>query len=126
VADRLASRRGLCGKPPALDAHQEQGNGYDRDKNTDFLNATHGAARVRSFLERLAVRDKVSASTQNQALNPLVMLFRKGLSKELGELGELAPAKRPKRMTFNTQSKMLAARSEATGPNYALHDLFNF
>jgi integron integrase len=55
-------------------------------------------AKVRSFLERLAVRDKVSASTQNQALNALVMFFREGLSKELGELGEFAPAKRPKRI----------------------------
>jgi integron integrase len=55
-------------------------------------------AKVRSFLERLAVRDKVSASTQNQALNALVMFFREGLSKELGELGEFAPAKRPRRI----------------------------
>jgi hypothetical protein len=52
-------------------------------------------AKVRSFLERLAVRDEVSASTQNQVLNALVMFFREGLSKELGEF---APAKRPKRM----------------------------
>jgi Phage integrase, N-terminal SAM-like domain len=43
-----------------------------------------GADRVRAFLERLAVVGKVSASTQNQALNALVFFFREGLGKELG------------------------------------------
>ena len=33
-----------------------------------------GAAEVRAFLEHLAVAGRVSASTQNQALNALVFL----------------------------------------------------
>jgi integron integrase len=56
------------------------------------------ADRVRAFLERLAVVAKVSASTQNQALNALVFFFREGLGKELGQLGKFAPAKRPRRI----------------------------
>lgn len=54
--------------------------------------------KVRSYLEMLAVRGKVSASTQNQALNALVFFFREGLGKELGELGQFAPAKRPRKL----------------------------
>jgi integron integrase len=56
------------------------------------------AGRVRAFLERLAVVGKVSASTQNQALNALVFFFREGLGKELGQLGEFTPAKRPRKI----------------------------
>jgi integron integrase len=52
------------------------------------------AGKVRGFLERLAVQGKVSASTQNQALNALVFFFREGLSRDLGELGEFRAARR--------------------------------
>lgn len=57
-----------------------------------------GAAEVREFLEGLAVRGKVAASTQNQALNALVFYFREGLRRELGELGEFERAKGPRRL----------------------------
>jgi hypothetical protein len=46
----------------------------------------------------LAVLAKLSASTQNQALNALVFFFREGLGKELGQLGEFTPAKRPRKI----------------------------
>ena len=49
-----------------------------------------GAGEVRSFLAGLALRGRVAAATQNQALNALVFYFREGLGRELGELGELA------------------------------------
>jgi integron integrase len=55
-------------------------------------------ASVRAFLEGLAVEQKVTASTQNQALNALVFFFREGLDQELGELGEFTPAQRPCRL----------------------------
>ena len=57
-----------------------------------------GAAEVRGFLEHLAVERKVSASTQNQALNAIVFLYRHVLKMPLGELGEFTPAKRPRRV----------------------------
>jgi Phage integrase, N-terminal SAM-like domain/Phage integrase family len=56
------------------------------------------ADKVHRYLEKLAVADKVSASTQNQALNALVFFFREGLGKQLGELGEFTPAKRPRKI----------------------------
>src|SRR5690606_35166222 len=52
-----------------------------------------GAADVRSFLEDLAVRSKVAASTQNQALSALLFLYRHVLEQPL-QLGEFKRAKR--------------------------------
>jgi integron integrase len=57
-----------------------------------------GALEVRQFLDRLAVQGKVSASTQNQALNALVFFFREGLQRALGELGDFERAKAPRRL----------------------------
>ena len=57
-----------------------------------------GAAEVVSFLEYLAVRNKVAASTQNQALNALVFLYGQVLDRPLDELGNFVRAKRPKRL----------------------------
>jgi hypothetical protein len=57
-----------------------------------------GAMEVKAFLEELAVGAKVSASTQNQALNALVFYFREGLQRQFGELGDFERAKRPRRL----------------------------
>lgn len=57
-----------------------------------------GAHEVRSFLEYLAIRRKVSASTQNQALNALVFLYDQVLGNKLGELEAFARAKRPRNL----------------------------
>ena len=40
----------------------------------------------------------MSASTQNQALNAIVFLFREVLLIQLGEFGDFARAKRPRRL----------------------------
>ena len=53
--------------------------------------------QVQGYLEYLAVERKVSASTQNQALNALVFLFKNVLEQPLGEL-EFPRARRPKRL----------------------------
>lgn len=53
---------------------------------------------VAAFLEKLAVRDRVAASTQHQALNALVFFFSQALGRELGDLGGFAKAKRPQRL----------------------------
>jgi len=52
--------------------------------------------RVRSYLEKLAPR--TSASTQNQALNAIVFLYRDVMQQPLGDLGKWARAKRPARL----------------------------
>jgi len=55
------------------------------------------ADHVESFLTHLAVSRRVSASTQNQALNALVFLFRDVVKKEIGEFNAVR-AKRPIRL----------------------------
>jgi hypothetical protein len=41
---------------------------------------------IRNFLTQLAVKGRVSISTQKQALNALVFLFREALARDPGEL----------------------------------------
>ncbi len=57
-----------------------------------------GAERIRAFLEDLAVRGTVSASTQSQALDALAFLYKQVLGQSLDALGDFARAKRPKRL----------------------------
>jgi hypothetical protein len=47
-----------------------------------------GEADLKRYLEHLAVRGNVSASTQRQALNALVFLVREGFGKELGDFSD--------------------------------------
>jgi integron integrase len=60
--------------------------------------ATSDADAVRIFLSTLAVRRRVSASTQNQARSALVFLFRHGLGSPLAPLEGVTPAARPPRI----------------------------
>ena len=57
-----------------------------------------GAQEVGQFLSDLATTRKVAASTQNQAFNALLFLYREVLHKDWGELGEVERAKRPQRL----------------------------
>lgn len=58
---------------------------------------TLDAADVEWFLTGLATKRKVSASSQNQALNALVFLYRKVLGVELGRF-DAVRARRPRRL----------------------------
>ena len=75
-----------------------------------------GALEVKAFLTDLAVRGRVAASTQNQALNALVFLYRQVLDLSLGEIGEYARAKRPQRLpvvlTREEVQRLLAAMKD--------------
>jgi integron integrase len=53
-----------------------------------------GGAEVGEFLTALAVRDRVAASTQNQALNALLFLYREVLGIQLPWLDDVVRAKR--------------------------------
>ena len=59
-----------------------------------------GASEVELFLSHLAEKGHVAASTQNQALNALVFLYRRVLNNDLGDmqniskLGVISPADR--------------------------------
>src|SRR5438876_4206967 len=76
-----------------------------------------GAREIEMFLTDLAVRGKVAASTQNQALNALVFLYKEVLHIEPGEFSAVR-AKRPERLpvvlTKAEASKLLAAMKPGT------------
>ena len=57
-----------------------------------------GAAEVEAFLTALAVRDKVSASTQNQALSALLFLYKQVLGVDLPWMSDIQRAKKPLRL----------------------------
>ena len=57
-----------------------------------------GAAEVRAYLTDLAVRQRVSASTQNQAFSALLFLFREVLGRKLEHLEDTPRAKSPVRL----------------------------
>jgi len=57
-----------------------------------------GADHVRQFLNYLVTEKHLSASSQNQALNALVFLYKHVLQIDLGPIGETMRAKRTKRI----------------------------
>ena len=57
-----------------------------------------GKAEVEEYLSYLATDRNVAASTQNQALNAILFLYRYVIRWELGELSGLVRAKRPARI----------------------------
>lgn len=56
-----------------------------------------GEAEVGAFLSHLAVNRNVAASTQNQALSALLLLYGKVLGRPLGDLAGTVRAKTPQR-----------------------------
>jgi integron integrase len=78
-----------------------------------------GAPEVAQFLAHLAVAGNVAASTQNQALNALVLLYEQVLQQPLGALGEFARVRRPARLpvvlTQEETQRVLAALKPGTG-----------
>jgi integron integrase len=55
-------------------------------------------AEIGRFLSALATDSKVSASTQNQALNALLFLYKEVLDKQIGFVDGVVRAKRPHRL----------------------------
>jgi len=53
---------------------------------------------VEAFRSHLAVNRGAAASTQNQAFNALLFLYRDALKQELGPLADVRRAKRPARL----------------------------
>lgn len=54
--------------------------------------------KVRAFLTHLAREREVSASTQNQALNAVVFLYKHILQQEVGDFSGFHPARQPRRL----------------------------
>jgi integrase len=57
-----------------------------------------GTPEIEAFLTHLATEEHVAASTQNQALNALVFLYRHLLDLPFPDLDEVVRAKKPKRL----------------------------
>jgi integron integrase len=53
---------------------------------------------IKQYLSHLAIKGRVSASTQNQAFNALLFLFRDVLGQDVGNLGDTVRAKRGARL----------------------------
>jgi site-specific recombinase XerD len=79
-----------------------------------------GANEIRVYLEYLAVKRNVSASTQNQALNALVFLYEQVLKQQVGTIGDFVRAKRPKRIPVVLASEEINRLLDALTGTYAL------
>ena len=53
---------------------------------------------INAFLTHLAIRERVSASTQTQALSAILFLYRHVLGREIGTLEGLIRARKPRRL----------------------------
>jgi len=56
-----------------------------------------GEKEISLYLSYLATDRKVASSTQNQALNAIVFLYKHVLSIDLGDFGPMERARRPNR-----------------------------
>jgi len=60
--------------------------------------AEMGEPEINAFLTHLAVKERVSASTQNQALSAILFLYRHVLNRKIGDLGEVIRARKPRHL----------------------------
>ena len=80
-----------------------------------------GASEVNTFLTYLAVKENVAASTQNQALCAIVFLYKHVLKQELGNLGDMVWAKKPKKLpVVLTQEEVKAVLAHLCGVNWIM------
>lgn len=83
-----------------------------------------GEREINQFLTDLAVTKKVSASTQNQALSALLFLYRYVLGREIGDLGEVIRARKPKHLpVVMTRDEVEALLKDLTGDKWLMASL---
>ena len=67
-----------------------------------FHNKRHptemGAAEIKAFLTHLAVDESVASSTQNQALNSIMFLYKAVLNQQVDDFSNFIRAKRPQKL----------------------------
>jgi integron integrase len=93
-----------------------------------FHNVRHPAEmaepEINAFLTHLAVKEKVSASTQNQALSALLFLYRHVIGREVGDLGEVIRARKPTRLpVVMTREEVKAVLANLTGDQWLMASL---
>lgn len=75
-----------------------------------------GETEINAFLTYLAVEQKVAASTQNQALAALLFLYRHVIGRDVGDLGQVIRARKPKHMPIVlTREEVRAVLDELDG-----------
>jgi integron integrase len=83
--------------------------------------AEMGAAEISSYLTHLAVDMKVSASTQNQALNAIYFFYKNILQREIGTLEGVVPAKKPQRLpVVLTRQEVASVLRHLKGDNWLM------
>lgn len=84
---------------------------------------------INAFLKHLAIEDKVSASTQNAEPSPLplsalLFLYRHVLAREIGDLGEVIRARKPKRLpVVMTREEAKAVLGQLRGDKWLMASL---
>jgi integron integrase len=71
---------------------------YSRQTGRKETVAAVVAADCKNFLSYLALQERVSSSTQNQAFNAILFLFRHVLCKDMGNMAETVRAKRGQKL----------------------------
>ena len=80
-----------------------------------------GETEIGQFLSHLATEQHVSASTQNQALNALLFLYREVLEKPIGYINGVVRAKRPIRLpVVLTHQEVRAILGALSGPEWLM------
>ncbi|MCU0638244.1 MAG: integron integrase [Candidatus Krumholzibacteria bacterium] len=80
-----------------------------------------GEKEITAFLSHLATKGQVSASTQNQALNAILFLYREVLRKDLDWLDDVVRAKKPVRLpVVLTQSEVHAVLGQLHGVTWLM------
>ena len=76
---------------------------------------------INAFLTHLAVKEKVSASTQNQALAALLFLYRQVIGRNVGDLGEVIRARKPERLpVVMTREEVKVVLGNLTGEKWLI------
>jgi integron integrase len=79
---------------------------------------------INAFLTHLAVEEKVSASTQTQALCAILFLYRHVLFYELGDLGDIIRARKPKHLPIVlTREEVRAVLGQMEGETWLMASL---
>jgi len=75
---------------------------------------------VKSFLTRLAMVEKVSDSTQNQAFSALLLLFREDFRRDLEKMGKSLCAKEGRKLPKVFSVSEVQMLIDAVGSQYKL------
>ena len=137
---KLVSPPDPCEKPKLLDQLREALRSRHYSSRTEetycqwvkrfiyFHHLRHPAEmaepEINAFLTHLAVKDNVSASTQNQALSALLFLYRFIIGHEIGSLDGVIHARKPKRLpVVMTRDEVRAVLDRLTGDKQLMASL---